>query len=448
MKKRMRHMLVLASVMIMVVGMFSMTAQSEKVTLRFMTVFSGAQGEIEDGWLRLFEASHPEISIKRIRVAGVMLDYAQKLFAMIAGGRAPDISSIDGWFTERFFERGVALQIDPYIERDNVDLSNLREAFKDYATSPIDGKMYGLPWGTGFNLLFYNMDLFEEAGLPYPEKGWTMADFKEYAKKLTQDKNNDGVMDQWGIRYLFDAQALLNANGGVFINRGDPPTAGFTDPRYIEMMDWTAALMLEDHSMATQSQQQGIGGGQVEITGRFGMWSVPSSFGVPTYKAMNLGEKFRWTTTYWPKGEAGIPSWAMGNVMAIMAQSKHPEEAWEFLKWTLSEEADLYLARNLLYPKTKAGAHLPEFISPPGLEPDVLLPAAYPTDFIVESPVDVPSWSEVYWNVYRSQIDRVWSGEMTATEAMEEIVDAANKVLADAWTTRMETRDLLEQVGE
>ena len=42
------------------------------------------------------------------------------------------------------------------------------------------------------------MDMFDEAGVHYPEFGWTWDDFLAYSMKLTQDINGDGITDQWG----------------------------------------------------------------------------------------------------------------------------------------------------------------------------------------------------------------------------------------------------------
>src|SRR5687768_1850597 len=83
-----------------------------------------------------------------------------------------------------------------------------------------EGDVYGLPWIAQPVVLFYNKELFDAAGVEYPQAGWTWDDFTEKAKALTQDADGDGTVDQWGFSnnswpppYIFAWQA-----GGELIN--------------------------------------------------------------------------------------------------------------------------------------------------------------------------------------------------------------------------------------
>ena len=57
----------------------------------------------------------------------------------------------------------------------------------------MDGKTYALPFRKDNNMIFYNKDLFDKAGVPYPEDGMTMAEYHELAAKLTSGTGNDKV---------------------------------------------------------------------------------------------------------------------------------------------------------------------------------------------------------------------------------------------------------------
>ena len=60
----------------------------------------------------------------------------------------------------------------------------------------------GIPFVALNSVMFYNKDMFEEAGITKVPETWE--ELREAAKKLTQDKNGDGETDQWGMMYEMD----------------------------------------------------------------------------------------------------------------------------------------------------------------------------------------------------------------------------------------------------
>ena len=59
-----------------------------------------------------------------------------------------------------------------------------------------------LPQNLSSLVVYYNRDLFDAAGVPYPEAGWTWAEFLDAAKALTRDIDGDGLPTSmvWGWR--------------------------------------------------------------------------------------------------------------------------------------------------------------------------------------------------------------------------------------------------------
>ena len=80
--------------------------------------------------------------------------------------------------------------------RDRDDFIAKDETFKKEAYSglidqmTIDGKIYGIPFRKDNNLIYYNKDLFDKAGVPYPEDGMTMAEYHELAARMTSGTGN------------------------------------------------------------------------------------------------------------------------------------------------------------------------------------------------------------------------------------------------------------------
>lgn len=454
-KNKKENVVLLAAVLagiVLIAGSLASTAQ-EKVTLKYMSWYVREQGEIEEEWLKLWQAEHPNIMVKKISPPAAGLDYQQKLFAMNAADRAPDVCAVDTWSSQEIYKRGVCVNLDPLIARDKIDLGRFREPFVEEGRSGYDGKLYGLPWGPADKITMFNMDIFDKAGLAYPKKGWTFDDMVALGKKLTQDFNGDGIIDQWGLKCLAQWEAFSNfvyQNGARYVNRETNKVA-ITEPEFTSVMQFIADLDLKHHIMPSMSEQAGYGSVWVaEIGGQFAMWFMLGSGTIAFYKQIELHEKFDYGTTYLPRPnkEAPIISFGKGNSIVIIKGTKHPEEAWEFVKWTISDEAQAYLAKTLLYPATKKAVQLPDFISPPGLAPNLLEPEAFPMENVYHLPYDVPGWTEMFWKIFGPQSDLVWSGDKTAVEAMKEIESECNSMLEEARKEAIEIQKVIEAMED
>jgi len=401
----------------------------KKITLRYMSWFTGESGKVEKEVLDIWRAKHPNIELKKVRTPGVYTSYQDKLFTMIAGGNPPDIATLDTWWSQRFYERGVCVNLDPLIERDKVDLSLFRPGFVEEGRSVYDGHMYGLVWGPGVVLTFFNQDAFDKAGLPYPKKGWTVKDLLTYGKKLTKDFNGDGIIDQWGFRggdwpegwcaYLW--------GGRWFNEKGE---LSITDPKFVKGVQFGADLTLKYGIQPTMAQEESISKVGVWRTGKIAMWISWDGFVGWDRRA---GIKFREYTTYLPRADNNpIITFQKGNSIVILKGTKHLEEAWDFVKWlSLSDEAQFAWARMWAYPTTTKAARSPEFLNAPGA-PNILYPSAYPTKTIVRLPYDVPGWTEAYNKLFVPERELVFLGKETAEEAMAKIEPEFKKILREA----------------
>jgi multiple sugar transport system substrate-binding protein len=96
--------------------------------------------------------------------------------------------------------------LTPLIERDKWDTSDfIPEVFAIYN---VEGKQYGIPFLTTGSYVYYNMKLFDEAGVPYPpsdwnDKSWTWDAFLETAKKLTKNPDDPSTAVYGGVNGLW-----------------------------------------------------------------------------------------------------------------------------------------------------------------------------------------------------------------------------------------------------
>ncbi|MBM3188576.1 MAG: extracellular solute-binding protein, partial [Chloroflexi bacterium] len=153
-----------------------------------------------NGLFPKFREMHPEIDeMKFIPQTGTIADWTQQAMNMAAAGTLPDaLNTSLGTEYHILSKTLVYVPLDDFVQRDNYDLSIHYEVGLTGCT--VDGRLHGLPGNCqpGHVVLYYNPNLFDEAGIPYPTYEWSTEDATEAAMKLTKDTTGDGYTDQWG----------------------------------------------------------------------------------------------------------------------------------------------------------------------------------------------------------------------------------------------------------
>lgn len=303
-----------------------------KVTIQFMH-WGGSEtykGSYKDR-IAAFEKANPKIKVKVITIGD---DYDTKLQTMVAGNKAPDVAQVaengTGFATKNAF-----IDLNSRIKKDNIDLT------KKYGGASAlykwDGKTFGIPDRGGSGVLFYNKDLFDKAGISYPDSNWTIADFYSAAKKLTKDTNGDGKIDQWGTNYA-DYQlpwgSFVMTNGGSVIKNKkavvDSPQNVKTFKAYLQGF--------KDSSVPYQTSEDGVNrfqSGKVGIS-LDGMWWIRSNADI---KGLNFGIA----------PMPGKYTWSTGSALTISKQSSPEKQdaAWKFIKYMTDDKAQQILGKSL-----------------------------------------------------------------------------------------------------
>src|SRR5262245_37518958 len=137
------------------------------------------------------------------------------------------------------------------------------------------GVQYGLPWNGGQLMMFYNRKLFREAGVPDPPpRDWTWKEWLDACKKLTQDKDGDGRIDQFGTEvnanYMYSLLPWIWMFGGDIV---DPAMRRCTmdTPAGRQTLAFLRDLIYRYHVAPRSSEFTGMGGNVMFMTGRLGM---------------------------------------------------------------------------------------------------------------------------------------------------------------------------------
>jgi len=300
----------------------------------------------------VFKERYPNIELQ-VEPAASGGSGDQLLTQMIAE-EAPDI--FDAWTSRAtpYIAAGQVLDLKPLMDRDYSP-----EALADFfpwvltAQALPDGFQWGMPRYVNVNMLAYNKDLVEEAGVPDPaaSEGWDAAAYREAMIALTQ-KQGDNVR-RYGAMvpvYFYGPFAeKVEAWGGSPVNLDDRTQATFDSPEGQECAEWHRVLMLEDRAIADK-QFLDTGGGQnvIGATANFaaGRLATMETGFYPFSLADAVGDNFRFGYAPRPGGPGGRPVFGSADGFTIWSGSPNQEAAWEAVKFMSGPEYQLALVQS------------------------------------------------------------------------------------------------------
>ena len=201
----------------------------EKVVIDFSML--NLSGDIE-GWTAMVEAANEllkeeniEISISKVNGTG-WPEYYQKVASQMAADNSPDIGRIAESYMPTLIAKNQVVDLTSYIEND-FDMSQYYE--KTFENSAyVDGKYYGVPSGLNNYLLYYNKDMFDEAGLDYPSADWndptSFEEIADMARTLTKETEGGKQFGFYTGPYMAEIGMFSTSLGGnnVFDAEGNP----------------------------------------------------------------------------------------------------------------------------------------------------------------------------------------------------------------------------------
>ncbi len=275
-----------------------------------------------------------------------------KLATMLAGDMAPDIAmpiGVQG--IAAYFDEWVDLK--PYIDRDKYDMSDFVGATVQIHQYP--GRLLGLPMGVYPEVLYYNEDMFDTAGLEYPphkwdDKTWNLDKVVEIAKKLTLDEaGNDassGSFDpagakQWGwdgLSWIGCCRDVAPKWGGSPMGVSDDyKTAQYTAQPYLDASQWLYDTVWTWHIRANGEQTSLFDeAGDPLGSNMVAMWICQSWM---QYAYSGWTDAFNWNIAAVPAGPTGVVATDEdADTFTIFKHSKNPDQAWEVSKYFASAE--------------------------------------------------------------------------------------------------------------
>ncbi len=236
--------------------------------------------------------------------------------------------------------RGALVALDPLIAGDkDVNASDfLPNALQMFVDG---GKTWALPAGLDPQVLYYNKDLFDRRGVPYPGDAWTRDDFWQITLKLSDA--SAGIYGYAVTSDFLDPILFVYQHGGrLFDDLQAPGRTTFTDPKTIEAVEWWAKLLQEPGAVASPGDSQSAVGGNVQglvRIGKAGMWLGPLSA---------RGGRLDRAPWPWKWGMAPLPRDAQSATMAtatgyaITTQCKSSLTCWQFIAFLSKQPASSF----------------------------------------------------------------------------------------------------------
>jgi multiple sugar transport system substrate-binding protein len=311
-----------------------------KNAVQFLWVDTG-QKVWQDSWntmLSGFSAANGGVQVQRDTVE--FAKASEKALTTYAGGGYYDyLYGYFGWLSG-FIQHQVVQPLDQFLATDKSVSAN---DFYPAATEHYQGKLYGLAWFTNGKEIWYNADLFKQAGMQTPRQleqagTWTWQALLDAAQKLTKTSGGQTSVygyDNSSFPYLPDYWMIMWAWGAA------PYTADFKQATFNTKEQTDALQFASDFN----TKYKVAGGGDFTkaslamlMTGSFEARTVQDQI-VPK----NL---FTVEIAPLPKGPTGDrPVDLANNCNYIGAGAKQPEQAWALNKYLLSAAAQPQIAQ-------------------------------------------------------------------------------------------------------
>ncbi len=235
--------------------------QPADTTVRYFT-FSAAPDHVEDldGLVQTFEEQNPGISIDV--TTAPFDDYFTLLQADVAGGDAPDAFELNYENFVTYAENGALMDIGAYLNADTPFYPRALEAFQ------YNGAQLALPETFSTVLLFYNADLFDQAGIAYPTEDWTWDDAIAAGEAISALGE-----DTWGLYspvqfWEFYKKAAQNGECQFFNEEMSEST--LNSPACVETLEMMKGI-LDSGIMPTQAELSGVSDSELFMSGELGM---------------------------------------------------------------------------------------------------------------------------------------------------------------------------------
>jgi multiple sugar transport system substrate-binding protein len=360
---------------------------------------------------------HPDVHIELQNAP--WSGYFTKLDTQLAAGGGPDVFFITN--VPSYAARNTLEDLGPWIKKTNFPIDKyVQDSLRIHS---LNGNLYSIPRDTATNVLYYNQDDFDKAGIKYPDANWKWSDLQDAAKKLTV--TDGGRVTRYGLVLESNQWPMfVYQNGGaVFDDPVQPKTFTLADDKAVAAIQWLGDLINKDKSVPNFQEADQMGGTASMFTADQASMSITNASRLGSYAKA----PFKWAAAPLPAGPDGIKANEAGGAgFAMNANSKVKDAAWAFMQYLCGEEGQI------AFTSTAGSPAVPAMVGDDAVKASFKAPFA--DVFLSETETgkvfpQFPKYVDITNKDIQPALDKVWNGEATAADSLGAIKDQVNATL-------------------
>lgn len=372
-----------------------------------------------------FEEANPGVKVEMVDLGST--DY-QTVLATELTGNGSDfdivaVKDVPGYMT--LVNKGVLEPLDDYIAKDSVDLAQyggIADQLK------INGNIFELPFIRSFWLLFYNKDIFDNAGVEYPTNDMTFEQYDALARSVTNTTPGEEVYGAHYHTWRSTVQLFGILDGKNTIVDG---TYDFLKPYYEMVLGQQEDGVCQDYATLKTSSLHYSGAfaqGNVAML-NMGTWFIPTL--IEKIKTGEYGQEVaNWGLVKYPHAEGVEPGTTLAQITSVAIPTSAPNKdlAWEFVKFVSGSDGAEIVANTGNFPAVTTDKVIDAISSIEGFPQDEASAEALNTvQTYLEMPVHAKS-SEIE-TVLNEAHDNIMTEGVSIDEGIAEMTEGVKAVL-------------------
>jgi multiple sugar transport system substrate-binding protein len=415
---RKTRFIVAALVLMLALSVTGMAAARAAVTIRLAGWSSSdAENAALQDEITNFMTANPDITVE----LNLSPSYDDTMHAAFASGDYPEVFYVDSSKLNDWVEAGVIAPADGKLEDVEDFYPSLLEVFT------VDGQVMCAPKDFSTMTLQYNKDMFDAAGIAYPDDTWTWDNLKDAAAKLTStNAAGDQVLglvtppnfERW-LPFFYQAGGSLFDDSGALTLNSDAGT---------EALDYYVGLVSDGNAGPPSAVDAGWGG---EAFGKGRVAMAMEGNWVINYL------KTTFPDLHW--GVAALPSHPTDNTRASMAftvcygvaaDNQHPDESWKLVNFLTGKDGAQFVAQHSFGVMPTRASAADAWLTSFGADMKPFVDAAdYSHKWVL------PVGFQPFIDSFNSGLQQAFSGQMLTEDVLSEAQTTGEQILAGTLPT-------------
>jgi multiple sugar transport system substrate-binding protein len=312
------------------------TVSTDPVTLKFyVNVTRLSELEFQTYFVEPLKQKYPHITLQKLE---------GEIDKLVAAGEIPDLIMSDNDWHMPLKQLDLPSDLTELVKKSGFDLSRfVPETVQAIRNLDPNGQLQGIPLFLNTGALFYNKDIFNKFGVPYPKDGMLWNEVLDLSKKLTRSENGVQYIG-WDPRF---PDHLISPYSQEFV---DPKTnkALIDIPRYRKILELFRQVYEQPGYIGPKNEYAYGPGGFVttHILAMQADWVSKLVSDLLQAEAKSAAPNWDLTTVPNFEDTVGKGRHVLADMLIITKPSKHKEQAMQVIQMLTSREQQIKMTRD------------------------------------------------------------------------------------------------------